>query len=109
VQEFADQLTAIGTTFTDTAARLGALPPPTIEGGDELAQQLIGNMQAAGPVFVDFGQRARTIAADDDAAGQQFLADLQSTVGGLDIAQFQPNAAARAAVAEVPSCSVLGT
>lgn len=108
-EELGQQLTTVGTSFTDTAADLKTLPPPTIEGGNELAQQLIGNMEEAGPVFTDFGQRVAQIDASDQVAGEQFQKDFEAAVSDLDIATFEPNAAARSAVADIPSCDVLGT
>lgn len=108
-QELGDQLTTIGTTFTDTAAKLAALPPPTFEGGELVAQQLVTNMQTGGPVFTEFGQKAALLDPNDQAAGKQFQADFQAAVASLGIANFEPTPAAKAAVRAVPSCQVLGS
>jgi len=108
-QELGNQLTTVGTTFTDTAAKLAALPPPTFEGGEEVAQQLVTNMHAGGPVFIEYGQKAAQLDPTDQAAGEQFQVDFEAAVADLGITDFEPTPAAKAAVREVPSCQVLGS
>lgn len=108
-QELGEQLTTVGTTFTDTATKLSVLPPPTFEGGDELAQQLVTNMQTGGPVFTEFGEKAALLDPNNQAAGQQFQAEFQAAVANLGIANFEPTPAAREAVKAVPACQVLGS
>lgn len=108
-EELGELLTTVGTTFTDTGAQLAALPPPTFDGGAEVAQQLVTNMQQGGPVFTEYGQQAAALDPNDQAAGQQFQADFQAAVAALGISSFTPPPAARAAVTAVPSCEVLGS
>lgn len=107
VQQLSEQMTSIGTALTDTGAKLAALPPPTFEGGDQVAQQLQANMQQGGPVFTDYGQKALQLDPNDQAAGNQFLADFQAATADLGIANFEPTPAVRQAVRAVPACQTL--
>ena len=107
VQQLSEQMTSIGTALTDTGAKLAALPPPTFEGGDQVAQQLQANMQQGGPVFTEYGQKALQLDPNDQAAGNQFLADFQTATAGLGIANFEPTPAVRQAVRAVPACQTL--
>ena len=107
VQQLSEQMTSIGTALTDTGAKLAALPPPTFEGGDQVAQQLQANMQQGGPVFTDYGQKALQLDPNDQAAGNQFLADFQAATADLGIANFEPTPAVRQAVRAVPECQTL--
>ena len=107
VQQLSEQMTSIGTALTDTGAKLAALPPPTFEGGDQVAQQLQANMQQGGPVFTEYGQKALQLDPNDQAAGNQFLADFQTATAGLGIANFEPTPEVRQAVRAVPACQTL--
>ena len=107
VQQLSEQMTSIGTALTDTGAKLAALPPPTFEGGDQVAQQLQANMQQGGPVFTDYGQKALQLDPNDQAAGNQFLTDFQAATADLGIANFEPTPAVRQAVRAVPACQTL--
>ena len=107
VQQLSEQMTSIGTALTDTGAKLAALPPPTFEGGDQVAQQLEANMQQGGPVFTDYGQKALQLDPNDQAAGNQFLTDFQAATADLGIANFEPTPAVRQAVRAVPACQTL--
>jgi hypothetical protein len=107
VQQLSEQMTSIGTALTDTGAKLAVLPPPTFEGGDQVAQQLQANMQQGGPVFTEYGQKALQLDPNDQAAGNQFLADFQTATAGLGIANFEPTPEVRQAVRAVPACQTL--
>ena len=107
MQQLSEQMTSIGAALTDTGAKLAALPPPTFEGGQEVAQQLQANMQQGGPVFIDYGQQAMQLDPNDQAAGNQFLADFQAATADLGIANFEPTPAVRQAVRAVPACQTL--
>lgn len=108
-QQAAVQFRTIGETFTTTAEKLSALPPPTIDGGEEVARQLVTNMQKGGPVFTEYGRKLALLDPDDRAARDKFQAEFQAAVANLDITNFTPPPAAKAAVRAVPSCRVLGS
>ncbi len=106
--ELGTLLSSIGTAFQDTGSQLAELPPPTFQGGEELAATLQTNMQEGGQIMLDFADRAATLSPTDQAGGQKFLTDFQTAIAGLDITQFEPTPEARAAANAVPACQELG-
>jgi hypothetical protein len=101
-------LTSLGQQLAQTSSDLTELPPPTFEGGEQLASEVQSALQQAGEVFVEFGERAATIDITDAQAGAQFGQDLQAALSGLEISQFNPSAEAREVAQAVPACQEAG-
>lgn len=99
----------VGQAMTETGQKLSSVPPPTFEGGDQLASTAQQVFDQLGPAFTEFGQKAATVDANDQAALQQFGADLQKTASGLqDIQKIELSPDVKAAVEkQVPECAVL--
>jgi hypothetical protein len=104
-EELSALMTSVGEAFTETGAELEQLPPPTFEGGAQVASELQSALQQGGQIFKDYGERAATIPANDEAAGQQFFADFQAELGKLEFANFEPSPAVQEAVQAIPSCA----
>jgi len=106
-QELGDAMNTVGTAFTDTAGKLADQPPPTFDGGQELATNTQTAMQSFGQTFQDFGARAAQIQDGDQAAQQQFLTDFQAAIGQSPIAQMQLAPEVQQAVKQIPACQTL--
>lgn len=102
--EISSSLAELGTAMTDTAKELSELPPPTVEGGDELAQRVVAGLDDFGTTFSDFSTRAVSLKEGDTAAAQQFVTDLQNAVAASPIADAQPSAEVQAEVRKIPAC-----
>ncbi|GAA1996023.1 hypothetical protein GCM10009818_02330 [Nakamurella flavida] len=101
-------LTQLGDAMTSTATQLGSTPPPTFEGGDALATQTTEALNKFGPALSALGAKAATISPTDQAGGQQFLTELQSTFSELPgLLAFDVNPDLQQAIAAVPSCAAL--
>ena len=109
-QELGAAMGTLGTAFTDTAGKLANQPPPTFEGGQELASNTQTAMQSFGQTFQDFATRATQIQDGDTAGQQQFLTDFQTALGQSPFTQMKLTPEIQQAVAAIPSCqAVMGT
>lgn len=99
----------LGQTMTDTGSKLATVPPPTFEGGDQLASTAQDVFGKLGPAFTEFGAKAATIDSGDQAAVQQFAAELQQQAAGLqDIQKIELSPQVQAAAEkQVPECAAL--
>lgn len=99
----------IGQAMSDTSQKLQSVPPPTFEGGDQLASTATDVFNKIGPAFTQFGQQAATIDPNDKAALQQFGSQLQEQLGSLkDVQAIQLSPDVKAAVEkQVPECAIL--
>lgn len=106
-QELSDAMTAAGQAFQQTGAQLATIPPPTFEGGEELAQTAQTGLQSFGQTFIDFGQRVLEIADGDTAAQEQFKTDLEQAAADSPVAQLQLTPDLAEQVRAIPSCRSL--
>jgi len=104
-----DAMTQASQAFNATAAQLATLPPPTFEGGSELARTVQAGMQSFSQTFIDFSQRVSQIQDGDTAALEQFQQDLQAAAAASPISQMQLTPALTQAVAQIPSCQELSS
>jgi hypothetical protein len=107
VQDLSTALTNLGTAFQNTGNQLSALPPPTFEGADTVAQQLESGLISGGQTFLDYGRRALTIDPNDTAAQQQFVQDFQAAASQSAVSTFKPTDEVKQAVLQIPSCKTL--
>lgn len=106
-QELSDAMTQAGAAFQATGGQLATLPPPTFEGGTELAQSATSGFQSFGQTFIDFGQKVLEIDGNDTAAQQQFTDDLAAAAAASPVAQIRLTPALTEAVQAIPSCQSL--
>lgn len=102
-------LGTIGQAMTDTGQKLQSVPPPTFEGGDQLASTAQEVFNKIGPAFTTFGQQAATINPNDQAALQKFGSDFQQQLGSLkDVQNIKLSDSVKAAAEkQVPECATL--
>lgn len=100
-------MSTIGTSMTETASKLAALPAPTFEGGDTVAQTVQTGLASFGQTFTDFSKRAAELKDGDTAALQQFQSDLAAEVSKSPIANLDATADVQAAIKQIPSCRPL--
>ncbi len=106
-QELSDAMTQAGQAFQATGSQLATLPPPTFDGGTELAQSATSGFQSFGQTFIDFGQKVLDIDDNDTAAQQQFTSDLAAAAATSPVAQIRLTPALTQAVQAIPSCQSL--
>ncbi|TKV60890.1 hypothetical protein FDO65_04300 [Nakamurella flava] len=102
-------LGTLGQAFTETGQKLQSVPPPTFEGGDQLAATSQEVFNKVGPAFTEFGQQAATIDQNDQAALQKFGTDFQQQLSSLkDVQNIQLSDSVKAAAEkQVPECATL--
>jgi hypothetical protein len=104
----ADAFDKVGDAFSKTAADLSALPPPTIEHGDEIATKIIAAMGKAGPAYKAAAEkvRAATVTSSEDL--QKVLSEAgqaaESALGDFDMGNYDLDPALQAQIKEIPAC-----
>jgi hypothetical protein len=98
----------LGTALTSTGQQLSTLPPPTFQGGQELATTAVQALQQVGPAFTEFGQKAAALDPNDQAAAQQFGSEFQQQLSGLQgLTQIRLDPDTQEAVSQIPACAPL--
>lgn len=106
-QELGTAMTTVGTAFTDTAGKLADQPPPTFEGGQDLAANTQTAMQSFGQTFQDFAARASQLQDGDSAGQQKFLSDFQAAMSQSPIAKMELTPDVQESVKQIPACRAL--
>jgi hypothetical protein len=107
----------VATSFTDTAASLDGLPAPTVDNGEQIAEDMRGALAALGEGFgtatENFAAAEVTDQASLDAAmdaftaeTEQYTQELETQFGDLENA-FSPEVSA--AVEGLPECQMMGS
>ena len=108
-----DYFVVIGKSFTDTAAALKSTPPPTFDGGADVAGKIVARMEKAGPVFTQAGQKLAALNPTDQAGAAAAMQDLQQSMTdamsafGTVTENVELDPATQAAVEAIPACSKL--
>lgn len=108
-----DYFVVIGKSFTDTAAALKSTPPPTFDGGADVAGKIVAGMEKAGPVFTQAGQKLAALNPTDQAGAAAAMQDLQQSMTdamsafGTVTENVELDPATQAAVEAIPACSKL--
>ena len=102
--ELATAMAQVGEALTDTASQLSELPPPNVEGGDQLATTVIDGLDQFGTTFSDFSVRAAGLKEGDTAAQQQFITDFKAAASTSPLLNAEPSADVQAEVKKIPAC-----
>lgn len=112
-QTLVDAIARMGTSFTDTAAALARVPPPSFEGGDEFADAVIDTFATYGPKLTETAAKLAAADASDGAAVNQALASIGTDAAaataplqGLERLAVTPETSA--AINAIPSCAAIG-
>lgn len=107
--------TALATAFEDlgqgmntVGSKLAAMDPPAIDGGPEIAQQVIKGMTAGGPAM---GQIAEQVSQVSTADAETFTNEVNAVMDSMDglqdqlgIGDLKVDDSVKAAVATLPAC-----
>jgi hypothetical protein len=104
----------MGDAFTDTAAKLKVLPPPTFSGGDAFAAKVTAAFEKAGPEFTKDAAKLKAIPLTDTAAMGKALSGVSGSVQGAlgplqDLNSLKMTPQTQAAVEALPACAKLKT
>ena len=61
--QLSSAMSTIGTSMTETSSKLAALPAPTFEGGDTVAETVQTGLASFGQTFTDFSKRGKSSKA----------------------------------------------
>ncbi len=101
----------MGAAFTDTSAKLAATPPPTFDGGADVAAKLAAGLSESGSTVSAFATKFAAINPSDTAAMQQATADLTTQLTEAfkpvqSLSELDPSIGA--AAQQIPACQALG-
>ncbi|QNK82707.1 hypothetical protein [Nakamurella sp. PAMC28650] len=110
-----DLYQTFGRSFTDTAAKLKDLAPPTFNGGPAFASKVVTALQTAGPVFTANAAKLKAIdVTKDPSSFSTALSGLSTTMttalGPLqDLGSLKLTPQTQAAFEALPACAKLKT
>ncbi len=106
----ADIFNQLGDNFAKTATDLTALPPPSIDKGQEVSAKLIGALAKAAPAFKEAGAKiaAAKVTTKEELAVAVSTAsqDMEKAMSGLDAGgNFDLSPELKAQLKTIPECS----
>lgn len=107
----ADSYTKAADAMSAAAGELSALPPPTVQHGDEIAAEAAAAFAKTGPALQQIagtlGSATVTSMSDLSNVMQQASDSLDDSIGDLSLSNFELSDALLAEVAKLPSCAPL--